>query len=96
MDGLEIAHRRLHNQHLSGAPLADPVAVVGHFGAMQAQEYAVAKWSVAQRTSGFDNVAVQRAVDDGTIGSQAPRTLVRTHCAGTTLRATGVRPRRGR
>jgi hypothetical protein len=67
MDGLEIAHRRLHNQHLSVAPLADPVAVVGHFGAMQAQEYAVAKWSVAQRTSGFDDVAMQRAVDDGAI-----------------------------
>jgi len=61
MDGLEIAHRRLHNQHLSAAPLADPVAVVRHFGAMQAQEYAVAKWSVAQRTSGCDDAAMQRA-----------------------------------
>jgi hypothetical protein len=67
MDGLEIAHRRLYNQHLSVAPLADPVAVVGHFGAIQAQEYAVAKWSVAQRTSGFDDAAMQRAVDDGAV-----------------------------
>jgi hypothetical protein len=67
MDGLEIAHRRLHNQHLSVAPLTDPVAVVRHFGAMQAQEYAVAKWSVAQRTSGFDDAAMQRAVDEGAI-----------------------------
>ncbi len=67
MDGLEIAHRRLHNQHLSAAPLADPVAVVRHFGAMQAQEYAVAKWSVAQRTSGCDDAAMQRAVDEGAI-----------------------------
>lgn len=64
---MEIAHRRLHNQHLSSAPLADPVAVVAHFGAMQAQEYAVAKWSVAQRTSGFDDSALQRAVDEGAI-----------------------------
>jgi len=67
MDGLEIAHRRLHNQHLSAVPLADPVAVVRHFGAMQAQEYAVAKWSVAQRTSGFDDAAMQRAVNEGAI-----------------------------
>ena len=64
---MEIAHRRLHNQHLSAAPLADPVAVVRHFGVMQAQEYAVAKWSVAQRTSGFDDAAMQRAVDEGAI-----------------------------
>jgi hypothetical protein len=67
MDGLEIAHRRLHGQHLSGSPLADPVAVVRHFGAMQAQEYAVAKWSVGQRTTGYDDAAVQRLVDEGAI-----------------------------
>ena len=53
MEDVEVARRRLHNQHLSGTPLADPVSVVRHFGAMQAQEFAVAKWSVAQRTSGF-------------------------------------------
>jgi hypothetical protein len=67
MDGLEIAHRRLHGQHLSGAPLADPAAVVGHLGAVQAQEYAIAKWSVGQRTAGFDDAAVQRAIDEGAI-----------------------------
>jgi hypothetical protein len=67
MDGLEIAHRRLHGQHLSSAPLADPAAVVGHMGAVQAQEYAIAKWSVGQRTAGFDDAAVQRAIDEGAI-----------------------------
>jgi hypothetical protein len=67
MDGLEIAYRRLHNQHLSGPSAADPAAVVAHLGAVQAQEYAVAKWSVAQRTTGVDDAAMQRAVDDGLI-----------------------------
>jgi hypothetical protein len=67
MDALEAAHRRLYNQHLSGAPLADPVAVVGWFGAVQAQEYALAKWSLGQRTSGYDDAAVQRLVDAGAI-----------------------------
>jgi hypothetical protein len=67
VDGLQVAHRRLHSQHLSGPRLADPVAVVRHYGAMQAQEYPVAKWSVAQRTSGFDDAAVQRVVDAGAI-----------------------------
>lgn len=71
MDGLEIARHRLHNQHLTGAPLAHPIAVVSHMGAVQAQEYAVARWSVGQRTSGFDDTGVQRLIDDGSI--------VRTH-----------------
>jgi hypothetical protein len=67
VDRLEIAHRRLHNQHLSGDPLPDPVAVVRHLGAMQAQEYGPAKWSVAQRTRGADDAVMQRLVDDGVI-----------------------------
>jgi len=71
VDGLEIAHRRLRAQHLAGKGLPDPVAVVRHFGAMQAQEYAMAKWSIGQRTRGFDDAAVQGALDEGTI--------VRTH-----------------
>jgi hypothetical protein len=67
MDGLEIAHRRLHAQHLVGPPLPDPVSVVRHFGAMQAQEYPVAKWSVAQRTRGIDDAQMQKLLDDGSI-----------------------------
>jgi hypothetical protein len=71
MDGREIAHRRLHAQRLVGPPLADPVAVVRHLGAMQAQEYAIAKWGVAQRTPGVGDAAIQRLLDEGAI--------VRTH-----------------
>jgi hypothetical protein len=66
MDALEVAHRRLANQHLSGPPLPDPQAVVRHLGAVQAQEYAMARWSLAQRSTG-DDAAVQRAVDDGRV-----------------------------
>jgi hypothetical protein len=71
MDGSEIARLRLDNQHLTGSPLADPVAVVRHLGAVQAQEYAVARWSLGQRCSGFADADVRRLVDDGRI--------VRTH-----------------
>ena len=71
MDGLEIAHRRLHNQRLAGPPAADPVAVVRHLGAVQAQEYAIAKWSVGQRTTGVHDRDVQALIDSGAI--------VRTH-----------------
>lgn len=44
-----LTHDRLRNQRLVGAPLADPVAVVAHLGAVQAQDDAGAKWGIAQR-----------------------------------------------
>lgn len=77
--GEQIARQRLHNQRLTGSPLADPVAVVRHLGAVQAQEYAVARWSLGQRCSGFGSSSgsafadadVRRLVDEGRI--------VRTH-----------------
>lgn len=63
----EIAEMRMHNQHLRGTPLAAPEAVVGWLGAMQAQEFPVAKWSVAQRARGVDNEAMDRSVAAGTV-----------------------------
>ncbi|KQY21427.1 hypothetical protein ASD16_19270 [Cellulomonas sp. Root485] len=67
MDRLEVAHRRLHNHRLSGPPLPDPAAVVRHLGASQAQEYAMARWSLGQRSAGADDAAVQAALDAGTV-----------------------------
>src|SRR5690242_9036037 len=69
MDLAEIARRRLHNQWLAaaGGPDGDAAAVVARFGAMQAQEHALAKWSIGQRARGLDDAAVQRALDDGSI-----------------------------
>jgi len=66
MDAREVTQRRLANQRLSGPPLPDPASVVRHLGAVQAQEYAMAKWSLAQRSTG-DDAALQRAVDDGAV-----------------------------
>ncbi|WP_315094196.1 winged helix DNA-binding domain-containing protein [uncultured Cellulomonas sp.] len=67
MDRFEVAHRRLHNQHLSGPALPDAVAVVRHLGASQAQEYAMARWSLGQRSAGADDAAVRAALDSGTV-----------------------------
>ena len=67
----DLAVRRMHNQRLWGPPLEGPEAVVRHFGAMQAQESAIARWSIAQRAGGLDAATVDRAIADGTI--------VRTH-----------------
>jgi hypothetical protein len=47
--GTELAHRRLRRQRLCGPPLPGPTDVVSWFGAMQAQEHALADWSIGKR-----------------------------------------------
>jgi hypothetical protein len=63
-----IAERRLRNQLITRAGLRRPADVVGWFGAMQAQEYAVAKWAIALRMrDGAVDTEIGRAVDQGRI-----------------------------
>ncbi|GIF74413.1 hypothetical protein Asi02nite_39310 [Asanoa siamensis] len=58
----------MHQQHLAGPPCADPAAAVRRLGCVQSQEYAVAKWSLAQRCApGVVDADVQRMVDDGVV-----------------------------
>jgi hypothetical protein len=40
---------RLRPQRLAGEPLADPAAVIEHFGAVQSQDFGMALWSVGRR-----------------------------------------------
>ncbi len=47
-----IARLRLRSQGLQGGGLPGPAAAVGHLLAVQAQEHAYARWSVAQRVAG--------------------------------------------
>ncbi len=70
--GVEIARRRLANQHLASPTLADAAAVVRALGAVQAQDYAGAKWALSMRTRGrpTDDV-IEEAVRRGSI--------IRTH-----------------
>ena len=64
----EIARLRLRWQHLSGTPLPTPEAVVSWLGAVQAQEFGVAKWSIAQRSRGrVTSADVDRALAEGRI-----------------------------
>jgi winged helix DNA-binding protein len=68
----EIARLRLRRQHLTGTPLPTPEAVVGWLGAVQAQEFGVAKWSIAQRSRGrVTSADLDRAL--------AERRILRTH-----------------
>jgi hypothetical protein len=67
----DIARRRLVNQHLAAPSLMTPAAVVRTLGAVQAQDYAGAKWALGMRSRGVDDAAVEQAVSEGAI--------VRTH-----------------
>jgi hypothetical protein len=64
---LEIAARRLVNQCLVGEPLATPAEVLHRLGAVQAQEYPLARWSLGQRARDLDETAIDRALADGDI-----------------------------
>ena len=67
----DIARRRLAAQRLIGAPFADATEVVRALGAVQAQDYAAAKWALALRCPSATDSVVEQAITDGKI--------VRTH-----------------
>lgn len=66
-----LAGQRLRALGLSGAPFHAPAEVVSWLGAVQCQEYAVARWSLGQRATGLSEAAVDQALADGEI--------IRTH-----------------
>ena len=63
----DICNQRLTNQHLSRQTLEKPSEVVRLFGAVQAQDYGVAKWGVAQRTRNATDAVVEKEITDGAI-----------------------------
>ena len=66
-----IARRRLAGQHLIKSTLTNAADVVRALGAVQAQDYASAKWALAMRCATATNSMVEQAITDGRI--------VRTH-----------------
>ena len=64
-DPLAIVRRRLAAQRLAGEPLAGAAAVVRWLGAVQAQEFAEAKWSLAERSRDRTDAAVEAAFARG-------------------------------
>jgi hypothetical protein len=67
MNNLDIVQQRLSNQHLAGNLLKKPEDVVAWLGAVQAQDYAGAKWAVGQRVHGADDATIDQAFNAGTI-----------------------------
>jgi len=71
MKSKDIAALRLASQRLSESKLKTPGDVVAWMGAMQAQDYEMAKWAVGIRLPGVTVGCVQAAIDRGDI--------IRTH-----------------
>ena len=67
---MDIAHLRLHNQQIANPRLETPGELVAHLGAVQAQDYAGAKWAIGLRLPNATGADVEQAI--------AERTIVRT------------------
>src|SRR5712671_4662588 len=67
MINLDIAHRRLHNQHITRQTLETPQALVEWLGAVQAQDFAAAKWALGLRLQGLTDDDIEQAFTDGAI-----------------------------
>lgn len=67
MINLEIAHRRLHNQHITQRTLATPQALVEWLGAVQSQDFAAAKWALGLRLHGVTDDDIEQAFTAGAI-----------------------------
>ncbi|HEV2339224.1 MAG TPA: winged helix DNA-binding domain-containing protein [Patescibacteria group bacterium] len=63
---MNVSVLRLHNQHLI-SPLSTPDEVVSWFGAMQAQDFAAAKWAIALRSQHQTDATIEQAFNEGRI-----------------------------
>jgi hypothetical protein len=71
MNNSEITRLRLYNQGLSATTFKKPDEVVSYLGAVQSQDYAGAKWALAQRMQDPSDATLEKAFTDGS--------LLRTH-----------------
>jgi hypothetical protein len=62
-----IAAQRLYNQYLEGQKCRTPAEVVASLGAVQAQEYALAKWALGLRMQDVKDDAIENAFNEGQI-----------------------------
>lgn len=71
MTAAEIRRRRLANQGLAGTPHTTPKEIVARLGAVQGQDYAMAKWGLGARLPGTTEAAIEEALNGGEV--------IRTH-----------------
>lgn len=67
MTSRELIAIRLHNLHITDGSLSSASAIVSKLGAIQAQDYAGAKWSIGLRLSGSTEKDIDKAIADRSI-----------------------------
>lgn len=67
----ELIELRLANQGLTSAEFNTCADVVSHFGAMQSQDYSMAKWAVGMRMQNPSDAVIEKSINAGEI--------IRTH-----------------
>ena len=67
MTSSEIIRLRLCNQQLAATKCTKPQDVVSWMGAMQAQDYRMAKWAIGLRLMASDDTIVEKAFNEGKI-----------------------------
>ncbi len=68
---MDIVAQRLLNQHILKKTATTPAELVAHMGAVQAQDYAGAKWAIGLRIQGQTDASIEMAMNEGSI--------IRTH-----------------
>src|SRR5688500_8781538 len=63
----DIVRHRLFNQQIAETKFREPAEIVSWLVAMQAQEYAMAKWAIGLRLPGATDEIIEKAVADGLI-----------------------------
>lgn len=71
MNKSEIARIRLYNQQITTTKFSRPAEIVSWFGAMQAQDYSMAKWAIGVRIPDSTEQQIEKSIENGEI--------IRTH-----------------
>lgn len=63
----DISNIRLNNQQISATKFKSPNEIIGWMGAMQAQEFLMAKWAIGVRLPDSTEKIIENAFDKGEI-----------------------------
>lgn len=65
MNQVEIIQQRLLNQQIASSSFKNAQDIVAYLVALQAQEYAMAKWAIGLRLPGSSDPAIEQLFNEG-------------------------------